>query len=238
MPAARVFDRKGQSLSLQLDQDCVLPRVVVTYERVDPLAAHGPALAEANSSDPAWVVSLADFLMITDLLSSPSMFWHYTAARWRQSQKGSLIVNSEADMLGLFLSSKDTFGTLIQQLDTKPQIAVGPSAQFINNYYTAGMATAPEPKKPTVAIPQPVIEALDNLLWAGNDRWAHMVNAVIAEPGRTWTRLRAVQRKFRTLREPRRIKLTTSSPDLALWVERMPDGSHVIEVAQPGPTPR
>jgi hypothetical protein len=179
-----VFDRKGQSLSLQLDQDCVLPRVVVTYERVDPLAAHGPALAEANASDPAWVVSLADFLMITDLLSSPSMFWHYTIARWRQSQKGSLIVNSEADMLGLFLSSKDTFGTLIHQLDTKPQIAVGPSAQFINNYYTAGMATAPEPKKPTVAIPQPVIEALDNLLWAGNDRWAHMVEAVIAEPER------------------------------------------------------
>ena len=75
-------------------------------------------------------------------------------------------------MLGLFLSSKDTFGTLVQQLDTKPQIAVGPSAQFINNYYTAGMATAPEPKKPTVAIPQPVIEALDNLLWAALLRWA------------------------------------------------------------------
>ena len=221
------FDHSGRQLSLPVDHESILPRMVVTYERVDPLATSMAILAEGNAKEPAWILPLADLLVVVDLLSSPSVFWHYATIRWRQSQEQELSVQTEVDALGLFLDDKDVFQSLARQIESQSRIYVGPSGQAINNYYTGH---ASDRKKPTIAVPTLVLESLDQMLKANSSHWKETVTAVMSEPNKTWARLRSVQRKLRAAKQPRRARISTKNPALAVWIERDASGALQVEI--------
>jgi hypothetical protein len=226
-----IFNSNGQELSFTVDEQSILPRIVVTYERVDPLASSAPLLSTQGDKERAWVLSLADLLVVVDLLPSPSAFWYYAITRWQQSQEQRLHVPSEIDILGLFFSSADLFTSLTEHLKSKERIDVGPSGQEINNYYTGSrVAPAGNRQKPAISIPPLVLNALDRMLETSSDRWKAAVTAVMLEPNKTWARLRSVQRKFRSVKPPRRARIKTANPSLAIWIDHGQDGKFRLDV--------
>ena len=227
-----IFDTNDQELSFPVDEQSMLPRIVVTYERVDPLASSAPLLSIEGDKEPAWVLPLTDLLVVTDLLPSPSAFWYYAITRWQQSQEQRLSVPSEIDILGLLFSSIDLFRSLTEHLKSRERIDVGPSGQEINNYYTGSQAASTaDRKKPAIAIPPLVLNALDRMLETNSDHWKEAVIAVMLEPGKTWSRLRSVQRKFRSVKPPQRVRVNTANPSLAIWIERGQDGNFRVDAA-------
>jgi hypothetical protein len=177
-----VYGRFQRNLPIIVDNSSILPRMVVTYERVDPLAAQGATLAEATSNQRAWVLSLADLLTLVDLLASPSTFWHYAVSRWLQSNEKALFVQSEVDMLGIFLENKDAFGELIEVARSKQGIVIGPAAHAINDYYTGLTKKEKGKRRPVVAVPPFATDALDAALQANEYRWKELIASVISEP--------------------------------------------------------
>ncbi len=226
-----IFDHNGRRLSIPVDHESILPRMVVTYERVDPLVSSAAMLGTDSDKEPAWVLPLTDLLVVADLLPSPSAFWHYSVTRWRQSQDQRLFVSTEVDILGLLFSSKDVFQSLTEKLGPEAEIHVGPSGQEINNYYTGShMIPVIKMKKPIIAIPPLILDSLDRMLVADDDHWKEAVEAVMEEPNKTWARLHSVQRKFRSGRQLRRVRITTADPALAVWTERGQDGAIQVDV--------
>ncbi len=177
------------------------------------------------------VLPLADLLMVTDLLTSPSIFWHYAVARWRQTQKTNVIVLSEADALGLFLSDRSLFNRLEEQLDLEQRIYVGPSGQAINDYYTGRERGSSSRKKPIASIPDIVLDSLDTALKAEDNEWKDLVTFVMSEPEKTWNRVRKLRRKLTTARQPRQIHVSTSAPDIEIWIKRDPTGAIQVDVS-------
>lgn len=220
-----VFGRFQKERPLVVDAASVLPRVVVTYEQVDPLAAYRSESGAPASRERAWVVSLADLLVIADLLESPSSFWYYAVSRWQQCNETSLVVHAEGDMLGIFLENNAFFSDLIKEGRSDIGVAVGPSAHEINDYYTTPPEVEAEVRKPHVLVPPQVIDMLDDAFHADDPRWKDLVTAVFAEPEKTWTRLRNVLRKVERNGTPRRVKLVTANPTLDLWIDHRPEAT-------------
>ncbi len=226
-----IFDCNGRKLSIPIDYESLMPRMVVTYERVDPLVSSATVLGADSNKESAWVLPLSDLLVVADLLRSPSVFWYYSVARWQQSQEQRLSVPAEGDILGLFLSSKDTFQSLTERLKTEPAVHIGPFAQEINNYYTGSHAMLGAPrKKPAITVPPLVLDSLDRMLQTDDDHWKEAVAAVMLEPNKTWAKLRSVQRKFRSVKQPRRARIMTANSSLAIWIDRKQDGSFQVDV--------
>jgi hypothetical protein len=224
------FDSSGGRLSLPIGTQSVLPRMVVTYERVDPLATTSAMLAisqEGDKPEYAWAMPLADLMVIVDLIESPSTFWHYATNRWHQCHETELSAPSELEMLGLFFSNRKLFESLTKRLESEITIQVGPSSQAINEYYTSH---AKARKKPVITMPTLVLEALDRMLRANGTQWTGVVATAMSEPDKTWTRMRSVLRKHSKARQPRRLKLVADNPNLALWIERDVEGSVLIDI--------
>jgi len=227
-----IFDNNGGRLSFPVDQQAILPRMVITYERVDPLISSAAMLGTGSDKEPAWVLPLTDLLVAADLLPSPSAFWYYAVTRWQQSQEQRLSVPAEVDILGLLLSRIDLFRSLSEYLKSEARIDIGPSGQEINTYYARSLPMlTSNPKKPVIAIPPLVVDSLDRMLKADDDHWKEAVAAVMSEPNKTWAKLRSVQRKFRSAKQPRRARIATINTALAVWIERGQDGEFRIDVS-------
>lgn len=212
----KVFGRFQRDMPIIVGESSSFPRMVVTYERVDPLAAYAFTSTEWVS-EPAWVLPLADLLVIVEILPSPALFWHYAFLRWQQSHQRKLVVQSELDVLGLFLKNKRAFKELAERAASTGGIIVGPAAYAINDYYTA--AESRDARKPAMPIPTLILEDLDRALTEGYPGWRQAVEAVLDEPNKTWSRTRAVLRKLRGRGEKVSCDIRTESPTLSIRVE-------------------
>ena len=81
--------------------------IVVTLERMDPLAAAAGELAPDDQTARVWVTNLADFLMIRDVLDDPASFLHYARTRGETSGYGIQVL-TETDALGEYLVNRLT----------------------------------------------------------------------------------------------------------------------------------
>lgn len=75
-----------------------LTEIIVTFERMDPLAMHGPQLVGRDDRR-VWIVCLADLLMVRDVLSGPAEFHHYARVRASMATDGPAVF-MESDALG------------------------------------------------------------------------------------------------------------------------------------------
>lgn len=137
-------DREGGEVRRRLNSEVDSPVLVaVTFERMDPLAAHAAEFAERDDEAAVWSVNLADFLMVADVLRSAPEFFAYARARSDLS-RSSVKTYVESDLMALFL--EDRFSELQSLADRSDRVVVGYSSTGVNAHFTRReLGLTPEP---------------------------------------------------------------------------------------------
>ena len=99
-------NRQGGPMTRRLDDEVSDPvEIVVTLERMDPVATTADTFAGGDQSRSIWITNLADFLMVRDILGDPASFLHYAQTRGRASSLG-IHIFTESDALGQYLDER------------------------------------------------------------------------------------------------------------------------------------
>lgn len=205
--AGREFSPEPSSRAEKLLPDSVSggTAVVVTFERMDPLAFSGLDALDSFHR-PTWVVSLTDMLMVAEVLTTPGEFSHYV--KTRGSMAGSkVLAASEADLLGAYLTDRLR---IIDRPSSNEfdRVIIGYSADELNEFYTSrelGLDT----KKPGTGIPADVTDALAKTAHAPG--WTHCVHMVMLAQPTAW-------KKWKRFRNRHRLGGTFTYGDLSLAV--------------------
>ncbi|MDG5768376.1 MULTISPECIES: hypothetical protein [Mycolicibacterium] len=185
----------GKPIQLLPDDVSGGTAIIVTFERIDPFASGGLAVA-GNVNRPTWVVSLTDLLMVTDILENPAAFHHYAQTR-AGMHSAEASAAAEADALGAYLI--DRLRIIDQSSSEEPaRIFIGYSCAELNDFYTR-QEVGLEGRKPVTGVPEEIANALTNTF--GQPGWVACVNAVMtADPSAwpKWGRFRSRRRRNRT----------------------------------------
>lgn len=187
----RTFAPTENGKSKQLLPDAVSggTAIIATFERIDPFASGGLAVA-GNVNRPTWVVSLTDLLMVTDILTDPAAFHHYarTRAGMHTAQASAF---AEADALGAYLLDRLR---ILDSAAVDTQLVIGYSCEALNNFYTRQEAGLPA-DKPTARVPDEVAGALANVM--NEPGWAAGVDVVMVAELAVWKKWKNFRRKHR-----------------------------------------
>lgn len=165
--------------------------IIITFERIDPFAFGGLAVA-GDVNRPTWVISLTDLLMVAEILSDPAAFHHYAHTRARM-YSAEASVFSEADALGAYLLNRLR---IVDQSTSEgsPRIFIGYSCAEINDFYTR-QEIGLEADRPTTGIPDEVTDALTNAL--RQPGWAECLDAVMVVDSSRWKKWKRFWGKHR-----------------------------------------
>ena len=169
--------------------------VIVTFERIDPFAMLGPKLV-AQSHRPVWIVSIADFLMVADILDDPTSFHHYVRTRAASAVRGP-VVYVEADALGAYLTDRLNLPTVPEDHRPDTLIMLGYSSDAINQYYTE-TELGHEQSKPTSGVPTEVLTAMALAMLDCNGLWPPATDQVMSASADAWRRWRKYRKRHRT----------------------------------------
>jgi hypothetical protein len=184
--------QSGRQISVLPDDITGGTAIIVTFERIDPFAAGGLAVA-GNVNRPTWVVSLTDLLMVADILSDPAAFHHYARTR-AAMHSAEASAAAEADALGAYLLDRLR---IVDQSTTEEaaRVFIGYSCESLNDFYTR-REIALEANRPAAGVPEEVTGALTNAV--GQSDWVQCVDAVMMADSslwKKWTRFRAKHRR-------------------------------------------
>ena len=180
-------DRQGGKLERLLEDNVGEPvEIAVTLERMDPLAMAGGELVGDGQLRSTWMTSLADFLMVRDILDHPASFLHYARIRGRTSGLG-IRVFMESDALGAYLTTRLTpfIDRALALGEDGKVVELGYSTTEINTFFEL-KAVGAGPEKPGVGVPGPVLEALSNTAVGYSTPWTVVSTAIMAAPLTTW----------------------------------------------------
>lgn len=187
----RSFAPTGNGKPMRLLPDDVSggTAVIVTFERIDPFASSGLAVA-GTVNRPTWVVSLTDLLMVVDILTDPAAFHHYARIRagMHAAQASSL---AEADALGAYLLSRLS---ILNSAADDTTILIGYSCAALNDFYTR-QEVGLEATKPTTGVSDDVVSAL--AMWLKEPGWVEFVDAVMTAESSVWKKWKSFRRKHR-----------------------------------------
>lgn len=219
-----ILDEEGRSFAatengkpIQLLPDDVSggTAIIVTFERIDPFASGGLAVA-GNVHRPTWVVSLTDLLMVVDILENPAAFHHYAQTRAGMNSAEASAA-AEADALGAYLF--DRLRVIDQSASEEPvRIFIGYSCAEINDFYTR-QELGLEARKPETCVPDEVANALMNTF--GQPGWVECVDAVMTADPTAWPKWR----RFRSRRRRNRTFVLNGGVSLVA----LPDGNSSLE---------
>lgn len=198
----------GRPVELLPDKVSGGTAVIVTFERIDPFASGGLAVA-GNVNRPTWVVSLTDLLMVADILTDPAAFHHYARIRagMHSAQASTL---AEADALGAYLLARLS---ILESADADTRIVIGYSCKMLNDFYTrqeAGWAAG----KPSTGVSDEVVGALAAAL--RQPGWVKFVDAVMTADPSVWKKWKNFRRRHRrggtfTLNDQASLVVSTSA---------------------------
>lgn len=201
----------GRAVKLLPDEIAGGTALIVTFERIDPFASGGLAVA-GNVNRPTWVVSLTDLVMIAHILTDPSSFHHYARIRAGMHLARASAL-AEADALGAYLLSRLS---ILNSADDDTSILIGYSCEALNDYYTRqeGGLTA---KKPTTGVPEEVAGALAEAL--REPGWVEFADAVMNADPSVWKKWKNFRRRHRrggtfTLNDHASLVVSTAEPSL------------------------
>ncbi|MFD4640762.1 hypothetical protein ACFWN2_25835 [Lentzea sp. NPDC058436] len=191
---------------LELTTIPVVVPIVVTLERLDPLAANLPGTQgeDQHTERPvSWMVGLADLLMVADVLPSPEEFFAYAEMRARLAASPGISACTEADVLGLWCAKRIDLSASSSPARMFPSFpTIGHQSDDLNRYYTAvtiaaGAARAfpeepplPIPPRPASALPAAVLAALQAISKKNDPEWASVTAAALAVTPDQWTSVR------------------------------------------------
>ncbi|MGW8775909.1 hypothetical protein [Streptomyces sp. NPDC055794] len=168
--------------------------VIVTLDRVDPFATHLPdgGKRSAEPKDGTWLVTLADLMMVADLLRHPAEFYAYARTRATITKAGGPRVFVEADALAAWLDHR------VQPVDPAPDeiVFLRTGSEAVNDYYTQVMTpSSPSPVRPGSGVLAEVLDALDIVHRERPQDWNQLAIAALAVQPEDW---RPVRKTLRT----------------------------------------
>ncbi|MBF6228795.1 hypothetical protein IU470_27300 [Nocardia abscessus] len=201
--------------------------IVVTFERMDPIATYGAAIA-GSARRPTWVLGVGDLLVVADLLPDPAAFHHY--ARLRAAMADDRVIAAcESDVLGSYFYDR-VQPLLTQESDGQVLRVVGYASGQINRYYSNCEMEIAAAEAPTTGVPSDIAVALSTTV--DNVGWADCAQAVmLAEPS-TWTKWKRFTRRHKgkgEFKATERLTITTSGDHSA--VEAL-DGISLLRVSR------
>ncbi|AMT70344.1 hypothetical protein [Mycobacteroides immunogenum] len=165
---ATLNDSKGRVLPVQTD-DLNLA-VICTFDRIDPFNTYLGHPQNDSLKDRSWTVTLADLLLIADVLPDPSEFFAYIRRRVEMVRADSHRVIVEADALGAWC--QDRFNS------SKPVIPGGftlidKTSDLINDYFTIppDYIADEDVPRPQSGVPLEILGALGRLLNRNDPEW-------------------------------------------------------------------
>jgi hypothetical protein len=178
-----------ERLPIRLDG---VTEIIVTFERMDPLAMLGTAVVGQGERS-VWIVSIADLLMVADVLTDAGSFHHYARTRAATTAAGPVIY-VESDGLGAYLQDR-LAGVRAEANDNPDAIVVlGYASGDINEFFT-NTELGLKSRAPTTGVPSSIAEALTLTIGHHAGSWTHVVDEVMAAPRDTWKRWRSFSRK-------------------------------------------
>jgi hypothetical protein len=188
-------DSRGQEIKVRVAPQAALRRMTVSFERIDPLASQA-AVASSGEAAPCWIASLADLLMVSDVLSNPAEFFAYATVRNEHVTNPRLYSVSEPDVLGMFIVDRCKSLQSGLTLADGGEVFVGPWAQALNTHYIR-MELGLESTLPNLKLPAAVLNALQIALDRNQSGWCNLATVVTQEDADTWRRFRSIDRKMR-----------------------------------------
>lgn len=173
-----------------------IAEIVVTFERMDPLAMHGPRLVGRDDRS-AWIVCLADLLMIRDILADAGSFHHYGRVRAGMATAGPLVF-MESDALGSYLVDRIAPQRDAVADDPDTIVMIGYGSGAINEYFTA-LELGRDAKPPSTGVPRSVAAALTAVA-SNSGCWTRIVDAVMQADDATWKRWKSFSRRHKQAR--------------------------------------
>lgn len=183
-------DPRGRTLTLSPTDDFL--SIIVTFDRIDPFSAHLGAPSDADEAGRAWIVALADLVMLTEILPTPSEFYAYAKRRSDMVQHEGTRVWVEADALGAWCVDRLSNATRVSHLGQAGKgtlSMVSETSTWMNDYYSLlGMqrmgieadeleawvsesSNRQAERKPSADVPKIVQSALRRLLAEGDGSW-------------------------------------------------------------------
>jgi len=171
--------KEGGPTVCRLDDDITdVTEILVTFDRMDPLAATGSGLVR-DGARVAWIVCLPDLMTIIDLLPHAALFHRY-AVRRASSLRDGLLAYVETDLLGEFLD--DRMASLLARVRTERQVHVPHHSGPANTFFSLGEYVPLPP--PDLGVPNEVLERLDTTF--GDPGWSRVAHAAADATPRTW----------------------------------------------------
>jgi hypothetical protein len=204
-------DRK----ELLLASDNNIP-IIVTFDRIDPFAVHFGKPADGELKDRSWVVALADLILLTEVLPTPSEFAAYAAARIDHVRAGNVRVFVEADALGAWCVDRLTKMTKIAREysgRSDEEFLVSEVSSWMNDYFGVlamrEMGLSEEEveslvvespnrqaeRRPSPQVPGIVVGALEALLSDNDPAWIDRTKQAFAIQPRDWQPLEGILRR-------------------------------------------
>ncbi|MBF6543415.1 hypothetical protein [Nocardia brasiliensis] len=169
--------------------------VIVTFERIDPFAFGGLAVAGAVKY-PTWVVCLTDLMMVADVLADPASLHHY--ARLRAGMHAARAsAATECDALGAYLHDRlSILNDADAYADEATRILITNASNELNDFYTR-QEFGLEVDTPTASIAADVAGALASTLKQAG--WSDAVNAVMSASPTVWTKWKKFRHRHRNI---------------------------------------
>jgi hypothetical protein len=171
--------------------------VVVTLERMDPLATGAEELSGDRHTGGVWVTNVADFLMACDVLDDPAALLHYALTRCKAASLG-IQIYVESDALGGYLV--DRLSGLIDAAeecdDENMRFALDYSSTEINRFFTLAELGI-ETELPSTGVPAVLRDTLRTSVPQYSLAWTTIASAVMAAPHDTWRRWKRFVRRHK-----------------------------------------
>lgn len=191
-------DRQGAEATERLPAEVGPPlEVVITLERMDPVATGAGALAGDALDGGVWVTNLADLLMVCDTLPDPASLLHYVHTRCTSAALG-IQIYVESDALGGYLVDRlsPLIAAAAESTDGNTHFSLDYSSTEINRCFTLAELGL-EAEAPETGVPESLLQALR----ASDSRcaadWAAVALSIMAAPRGTWRRWRRFVRRHK-----------------------------------------
>ena len=198
--AGRCFaDRQGGRSKQLLGNDVNdLVEIVVSLERMDPLAAYAGELADSDQPRSIWVTNLADLLMVRDILEDAAAFLHYARLRGTAARLGIRVL-SESDALGAYLDDRlsSLIGLAAESQDPHGEVILGYTGTAINQFFTMSEVDVDQ-DKPSAGIPPVISEALRTCAGDYPAAWTTVATAVMGASPDTWRKWQRFLRRHQS----------------------------------------
>lgn len=174
-------------------------RVVVTLDRIDPFATVAKD-GDLDGPGDVWMVSLADFLAVIDVLQDPTAMYAYIHTRMAQTAARSPHIAMETDALGAWLRTREGVWPLIG--GSAGRLAY--SSAEINAFFTQAdqHERRPDlvqpPRHLPLGVPKPILDLMVRELENQHPLWPAAAKAIFDAHPRVWRPIR------RDLEQPRR----------------------------------